>query len=738
VCQLDLIKNCMQPTSVRKKLKDLPKTLEETYDRILATIPEETWQIARAALLLLAYSLRPLTLRELAEAMVVDIKDQCFDPKEHRLNDHRDALEICSSLVTVFKVKNDRSSSWLVEKDEIERKHFASTQEIETVQFAHFSVKEYVVLQRSKAVSPFNFSDTIAHRHIAEISLIYLLDFSDGARIDRFDFEAFPFLAYAARYWHEHWRLQLCLDDQASVNALMRRLFESSKPNSYINFLNICNPEKLVNRWFGRLSLGSSGGKSLDAFPQPLYYTAQLGHNELSEWLLEDERCDVNSKKGTFGQTLQIAAFSGHEKTVKFLLDHGADINALGGEYGCALQAAAFAGHEQAVRMLLDHGADVNTLGGRFASALIAACHGGHLTTAKVLLDRGADINVISTHQGKALNVGASTGNTQLVRLLLQSGADINDTNGGEGSALYAAAEKGALDTVKMLVSAGADVNLKSGYKCTALQAACSKNRIEGTNGNIEVAKFLLKSGADCNIRGGEYGDTLQACIEAGNVESNVGLLQILLDHGADVDYQGGKYNSAIEAAVCTGNIEAAHILLDRGVPVDDEIFLLSLRYERTSVIPLLLEKGVNVNAQNTRGTALQMAIKDNYVDTTMALLEDPLIDINAKGGGNGETALYYAVSKRNKTLVSLLLDRGADVNSDGGYEHCLCVAVMRQDEAMVRLLLERGANVNARGKGYAGTPLIAAVERENDDLINLLLSHGANVNGRGDGYGEW
>jgi hypothetical protein len=105
VCQLDLIKNCRQVGAVRKTLKNLPATLDDTDDRILSSIPDETWQIARSALMLLTYSLRPLTLEELAEAMVIDVKDQIFDPREQRLTNYRHVLEICSSLVSVSIVK---------------------------------------------------------------------------------------------------------------------------------------------------------------------------------------------------------------------------------------------------------------------------------------------------------------------------------------------------------------------------------------------------------------------------------------------------------------------------------------------------------------------------------------------------------------------------------------------------------------------------------------------------------
>ena len=135
VCQLNLIKNCRQVGAVRKTLKNLPKTLDDTYDRILASIPDETLQIARSALMLLTHSIRPLTLQELAEAMVIDYEGQCFDPSEHRLTNYRCVLEICSSLVSVSTVKLDlHETPWLRVKNGIEgRSSFAPNKPLEIV-----------------------------------------------------------------------------------------------------------------------------------------------------------------------------------------------------------------------------------------------------------------------------------------------------------------------------------------------------------------------------------------------------------------------------------------------------------------------------------------------------------------------------------------------------------------------------------------------------------------------------
>ena len=52
-CQLESINKCNQMQSVREALKCLPTTLYATYDRILASIPDEAAGIALAALTIL-------------------------------------------------------------------------------------------------------------------------------------------------------------------------------------------------------------------------------------------------------------------------------------------------------------------------------------------------------------------------------------------------------------------------------------------------------------------------------------------------------------------------------------------------------------------------------------------------------------------------------------------------------------------------------------------------------------
>ncbi|KAF8430347.1 hypothetical protein EV426DRAFT_581116 [Tirmania nivea] len=82
-----------------------------------------------------------------------------------------------------------------------------------------------------------------------------------------------------------------------------------------------------------------------------------------------------------------------------------------------------------------------------------------------------------------------------------------------------------------------------------------------------------------------------------------------------------------------------------------------------------------------------------------------------------------------NERIVTLLLDRGADVNTVGGtYGTALGVAAYIENERIVTLLLGRGADVNTVGGTY-GTALGAAAYQGNERIVTLLLARGADVN---------
>jgi ankyrin repeat protein len=71
--------------------------------------------------------------------------------------------------------------------------------------------------------------------------------------------------------------------------------------------------------------------------------------------------------------------------------------------------------------------------------------------------------------------------------------------------------------------------------------------------------------------------------------------------------------------------------------------------------------------------------------------------------------------------VVRLLLEKGADVNAQGGhYGNALQAASVKSNEAVVRLLLEKGADVNAQ-RGHYGNALKAASAHRQRAVVKLL-----------------
>jgi ankyrin repeat protein len=93
-----------------------------------------------------------------------------------------------------------------------------------------------------------------------------------------------------------------------------------------------------------------------------------------------------------------------------------------------------------------------------------------------------------------------------------------------------------------------------------------------------------------------------------------------------------------------------------------------------------------------------------------------------------GRCPLAYAAEYGHYELARLLLDKGADVDAQGGYlGNALQVASYEGHEVVVRLLLEKGANVNAQGGLYGGA-LRAASSIGHEAVVRLLLEKGADA----------
>ncbi|KAJ7188857.1 ankyrin repeat protein, partial [Mycena filopes] len=91
---------------------------------------------------------------------------------------------------------------------------------------------------------------------------------------------------------------------------------------------------------------------------------------------------------------------------------------------------------------------------------------------------------------------------------------------------------------------------------------------------------------------------------------------------------------------------------------------------------------------------------------------------------------LHIAAMNNHLPMMSLLLDRGAPINShfgsDGGYESALHYACANGKLEMAELLLDRGAALE--DAGHFGTPLGFAVRCGRVEVAEFLLARGADA----------
>ncbi|KAL4947073.1 purine and uridine phosphorylase [Aspergillus filifer] len=434
-CQLNSLARCRHETAMRKALASLPRDLNETYQRMIASIPVELKNDAIRLLQFLVLSKRPLTLAEAKEVIATQIEDEPhgFDINR-RLFCETDVLDYCPSLVTVV--------------------HAAKKE----LHLAHFSVKEYLSGME-------DFNKTIASISIMRTCLAYLTDISSSHK----ELQAeFPMARYAAEVWTAH------------------AVLAPARPDIVQVIVGFLTKEETFEKW-----AHGYYGNALQA-------ASFHGYQGIVRLLL-DKGADVNAQGGIYGNALQAASADGHPEIVRLLLDKGADINAQGGKYGNALQAASAEGHPEIVRLLLDKGADVNAQGGIYGNALqaaladsyqeIAALAEGHPEIVRLLLDKGADVNAQGGHYGNALQAASAKGHPEIIRLLLDKGADVNAQDGYYGNALQAASFHGYQGIVRLLLDKGADVNAQGGCYGNALQAASERR-------HKEIIKLLKEMGA--------------------------------------------------------------------------------------------------------------------------------------------------------------------------------------------------------------------------------------------------
>ena len=728
-----MLRHCI-PASIRKTLDQLPKSLDDTYLRVLRQIPQANQAHAHRMLQCLVVAVRPLDVAELAELLAFEFDGaQGGIPKycpSLRLDDQTQAvLSTCSSLVTIInKRRPDR----------------------QVVQFSHFSVKEFLVSNRLAPslgdISQYNIRLRSAHITLTEACLGLLLHSDDNI------VEHSPLVDYAARHWVVHAQFE---DVASCVKDGMETLFDVDKPH-FKAWVEIYNIDPVVS-W-----------RHILTRPSPLYYSVLCGFYDLVEHLTITHPKYVNALGGQYRFPLLAAVIQGHVEVAELLLKHGAYIDAREptGKTILLMAISQLKSNDNlsdVVEFLLTHGANVNARDKTFASSLHRAeeyyCTRQVVT---ILLKHGADVNSqdndSKTPLHRLLENGIYNDNdSDRISLLLEHGGDVNRLDRHNQTPFLLAIKSGWFRTARILFEHGADANVENYQGMTPLHIL-SKSGIKHEGNVLDHVLLLLKHGAEVDKRDKRNRTPLHLAIRRNRFR----LAGILLEQGADPIAENDEGQTPLhilsESVIDDEDnvhhvLDHALLLLKHGAEVnrrdkDKETPLhLAIRWDWLGLAEILLEYGADANLENDQGmTPLHILSQsetkheDNVLTHVLLLLRHGA-DVDKRDKGD-QTPLHLAIRRNRFKLAGILLEHGADpiAENNQGMTPLHILSESRIDDRNdvhpvldhALLLLKHGAEVNRRDKDKE-TPLHLAIRWDLFKLVGILLENGADANAEND-----
>jgi ankyrin repeat protein len=778
--QLDAASRCRSLNTLRQALSSLPRSLDDTYRRILESIEEREQGHVRRILQWLCFSKRPLRLEEIA--VIYEIADRVQPPFVHEdgLFHHEDIIDICRGLLSLsFSYTSIWDDKW---------HNFPPYKTLRIVQLAHFSVKEYLF---SSLSSPWTIDEHLSHVTILKSAIAYYLHFMTLRDIQSLSVPElvleYSLAEYFSKYLPEHLtpirehsdllpslrlllhppstpiatKLGHILLDQCKSDDWQCKSYDSEcesddwewrrrKPR--VDELVACDPATnlclairlrlpqvcqsllAMNVQLDLVSPLYSRHPSPVGDP-PLVEAVRYGATQEIIQLLLDVRAR-HHYNGLHpladGSALEEAVKKCNTRVVQMLLDAADDIRETASRFGKSLPLAVSQGNKDLINALLDAGADLNASDDNGTAVLVSASRAGNAEIVRTLVEAGANVNISN---GDAIYEASAAGHEGVVRVLTEAGADVNLECYG-GTTLGVALRRGYLNIVKILLDAGADVNAANGQ---ALREASYRE-------HEEVAQFLIEAGAAVNMK--YNGETpLGVASRRGCMK----LVKVLLDAGADVDAANGqalreasygeheevlrflieagaavnmKYNGETTLGVASrrGCMKIVKILLDGGADVDaanGQALHEASYWGHEEVVHFLIEADAAVNMEHNGETALGIASRCGYTKIVKILLHAG-VDVDAANGQALHGASYWG----REEVVHFLIEAGAAVNMEYNGETSLGAASRCGCMKIAKILLDAGADVNAMG----GWALYAASERGHEEVVHILLEAGADV----------
>ncbi|CAH0028115.1 unnamed protein product [Clonostachys rhizophaga] len=764
--QGDSLRRGMNRVQLQRAINNTPSGLTHIYERNWQSISSyEPPEMNRAYSLLrwTAFSVRPLTVGEITEAVLIE--DDSIEVPIEELPDafdddyiNSEILDLCGSLIEVRQPQQDAPNQNM------------------TVHVTHFSVRQYLlqkawgtaqVLGANGRLQASN--EVLENTLLAKRCLQYIqfsgmwsevkrgIEFSRMGSYVKHSSTKLPgqqFREYASDAWFTHVKSGSQEIIAHTVNAFLGP--DSDSLRGWIAWID----QEMIDQEAYDKGSGTLHRKLVHNV-NSLCYATWMGLQFSVIHLLESKDYDIDGHDWIGRSPLAISCRLGHTGIARILLDAGASVTTKDIEHQTPLHTALRHGHKDIARMLVKHGADCNAQNPDGWTPLGAASKSGDIVLARTMIEIGADLNALSGDGWTPILLATDSGHIEIVRLLLGKGADLNLTNQHRWAPALAATLNGYLDILKLLVKNGANINNPSSSGRSLVNAATENGygsvlrflldqeddiprsnlkgwaplHIAARDGRTDIIQFLLDKGADISVRNHDGHTPLSMAARRGRLSA----ARVLVSSGASVDVKDNAGCTPLFRAVFGGYFDIANHLVEQGACPHIKVgpgwtqLHVAAQCGRLDVVKYIFENWNELYVQDDRLLMpLHYASLLGYVEVAQYLASQG-VDVNAKDV-DSETPLHKASKGGHFEVVKVLVEKGASVNVQcNQYYTPLSLTIRRGQLKIVKFFLDNGFHPHLlNDERCPSPPLFMASKRGILDIAEYLLNNGAVVNIRG------
>lgn len=244
------------------------------------------------------------------------------------------------------------------------------------------------------------------------------------------------------------------------------------------------------------------------------------------------------------------------------------------------------------------------------------------------------------------------------------------------------------------------------------------------------IVEMLLEAGADPNFQGSKPGaDLLSQAIKSKRQD----IAQLLLCKNFSIK-NSQDLDHPIPPSLAEGRtIPQARVRLELDVAkLNQDVLLEAARNRQPIVLKLLIEKGLKAKSTKGHNSPLYAAVAVSDEFCVKVLLEngaDVNTEISSRTGDVdlGRTLLHDAISIGNKAVVLLLLEGGANIDPRGCDLSPLQLALRTGAESISRTLVEKGAKINITDD-LGHTALHIAAHKGYLELVKMIVGLRADI----------